>query len=721
MTDRTPAEKLSEKDAGTEHVRLAALIAEADRAYYQDDDPSLTDAEYDAARQRLEAIEAVFPSLKSADSPTQKVGAAPSGRFAKVTHARPMLSLDNAFSDEDVHEFVARIRRFLGLAEDEEVALTAEPKIDGLSASLRYEKGKFVLGATRGDGTVGEDITRNLATLDDIPKEIKGVPDVLEVRGEIYLGKEDVAEMNRRFELEGQKVFANPRNAAAGSLRQKDVEVTASRPLKFFAYAWGEVSGEGLAETQSGAVESLKKFGFSVNDLFVRTATVEDALAHYHAIEEQRAELDYDIDGVVYKVDRLDWQERLGFVSRAPRWAIAHKFSAEKAQTVLERIDIQVGRTGALTPTARLHPVTVGGVVVSNATLHNADEIERLDAREGDTVTIQRAGDVIPQVLEVVKAKRPKGAKPYQFPESCPVCGSDAVRELNEKTGERDVITRCTGGLICPAQLVERLKHFVSRRAMDIDGLGARQIEDFFGRRMIRSPAEIFTLEQRYLDGAFDVPGTSDLQSYKRLAPTKTQPARWTNEVTNRKSLDNLFASIRAARTRRLDRLIFALGIRHVGEITARLLASRYESLEAFEAAGQALAAGNDEVKAELLSIDGIGETVTDALAEFFHEPKNVTALTALAKEVDPEPMPKAASDSPVSGKTVVFTGTLEKMTRDEAKAKAASLGAKVSGSISGKTDYLVAGAKAGSKLKKAAELGVNVLTEDEWLTLISG
>lgn len=737
MSAGKPVEKLTEDEAAAELERLAEVIHAADRAYYQEDDPHLSDADYDAARQRNAAIEARFPSLKRADSPSEKVGAGPSGRFAKVRHAVPMLSLDNAFNDDDVREFVARIRRFLGLDEDELVALTAEPKIDGLSATLRYEEGKFVLGATRGDGQVGEDITRNLATLEDIPKTIRNAPPVLEVRGEVYLGKADFAAMNERFEREGKKVFANPRNAAAGSLRQKDVEVTASRPLKFFAYAWGEVSDGALPETQSEAVDQLAGYGFTVNPLFKRVETTEEAIAHYHHIEEQRAELDYDIDGVVYKTDRLDWQERLGYVSRAPRWAIAHKFSAEKAQTVLEKIDIQVGRTGALTPTARLRPVTVGGVVVSNATLHNEDEINRLDVRVGDTVLIQRAGDVIPQVLDVIMEKRPKGAKPYEFPDHCPVCGAEAVRELNEKTGERDVVRRCTGGLICPAQLIERLKHFVSRRAMDIDGLGARQIEDLFGRRIIREPADIFTVRRRFEAGTLDlidgvevkgiedlplkVRGTSDLNSYKRLAPTKSQPERWTNEVTNRKSLDNLFASIEVARTRRIDRVIFALGIRHVGEVTGRLLAGRYGDLASFRKAGLALKEGDEEVREDLLSIDGIGDTVADALAAFFHEPKNLEAFDHLAAELSPEAMPEVAGDSPVSGKTVVFTGTLEKMTRDEAKAKATSLGAKVSGSISAKTDYLVAGAKAGSKLKKAEELGVTVMTEDAWLELIGG
>lgn len=718
MNERTPVDKLTKDAASDEIEYLSKQIEEADIAYYQQDDPALSDAEYDNLRQRLLALEEQFPSLRRKDSPSDKIGAAPSSRFVKVQHSQPMLSLDNAFTDDDVRDFIMRIRRFLALEENEDVILTAEPKIDGLSASLRYEKGRFVLGATRGDGKVGEDITRNLETLDTIPKTISNAPDILEVRGEVYLGKAEFLEMNDRLEREGQRVFANPRNAAAGSLRQKDPQVTADRPLRFFAYGWGEIAGGQLADTQYKSVEKLHRFGFVVNTLFCRTRSVFEALNHYHQIEAQRADLDYDIDGVVYKVDRLDWQQRLGYVSRAPRWAIAHKFSAEKAKTVLERIDIQVGRTGALTPTARLHPVTVGGVVVSNATLHNEDEIKRLDVREGDMVVIQRAGDVIPQVLQVISEMRPAKTKSYEFPSTCPVCGSDAVREINEKTGERDVVRRCTGGLICSAQLVERLKHFVSRKAMDIDGLGARQIEDLFGRRMIRSPADIFVLEKRYREGSFDVPGTSDLQSYKRLAATKAKPERWTNEVTNRKSLDNLFASIKVARDQSLDRVIFALGIRHVGEITARLLATRYGDLTSFRELGLALSAGDEEMRTDLLSIDGIGETVVDALASFFHEKKNLQAFNDLAAEISPQPVTSVSVDSPVSGKTVVFTGMLEKFTRDEAKARANALGAKVSGSISGKTDYLVAGPGAGSKLKKAQELNVSILSEDDWLDL---
>ena len=517
----------------------------------------------------------------------------------------------------------------------------------------------------------------------------------------------------------GEKVFANPRNSAAGSLRQKDAGETAKRPLRFFAYAWGELSAP-LAETQWEAVQRFEKMGFSINPLMMRAETVGDVLAHYQKIEAQRASLDYDIDGVVYKVDRLDWQSRLGIVTRAPRWAVAHKFSAEKAQTILERIDIQVGRTGAMTPTARLHPVTVGGVVVSNATLHNQDEIECLDVREGDTVVIQRAGDVIPQVLSVVTEKRPKSAKPFAFPERCPACGSAAVREVNPRTGERDVVRRCTGGLICPAQGVERLKHFVSRKAMDIDGLGMRQIEDFFGRHMIREPADIFTLEARHKDGVFNVPGTSDLNSYKRLAPTKSKPARWTAEVTNQKSLDNLFAAIETARSRSVDRALFGLGIRHVGEVTARLLAQRFETAERVVELGRALANGDEAVRDDLVNIDGIGETVADAMAEFFREERNGAAVDRLLAHLTPTQVEAVASESPVAGKTVVFTGKLEQMTRDEAKARATALGAKVASAVSGKTDILIAGPGAGSKLKKAADLGVQTMTEEEWLALVA-
>ncbi|MEE4207806.1 MAG: NAD-dependent DNA ligase LigA [Parvularcula sp.] len=702
----------SEKAAAARMEEIARLMEEADRAY-EEADPIMTDAQYDALRAENAALEEAFPHLKRADSPSDKVGSAPTGRFAKVTHAKPMLSLDNAFTDEDVHEFVRRVRRFLGLAENEPVTLVAEPKIDGLSASLRYEEGQLVLGATRGDGRVGEDVTNNLKTLGDIPKTLHTDIDVLEVRGEVYMTKAEFAAMNDAFERAGEKVFANPRNAAAGSLRQKDSAVTAKRPLRFFTHGTGEMAAP-LAETFSGTVAALKDLGLPENPLLQVCSTTEEALEHYRAIEEQRASLDYDIDGVVYKVDRLDWQERLGFVGRAPRWAIAHKFPAEKATTVLKRIDIQVGRTGALTPLARLTPVTVGGVVVSKATLHNQDEIERLDIREGDTVRIQRAGDVIPQVLGVVLEKRPKSAEPYKFPSHCPVCGSEAVRELNERTGERDVVRRCTGNFICAAQAVEKLKHFVSKGAMDIDGLGERQIEDLFRRHMVREPADIFTLPLRQAEGVFDVPGTSDLRSYKRTTK-KGQPV-WTGEVTNQKSLDNLFASIEAARTRPLGRVIAALGIRHVGQVTANLLAQRYPSPEAFVALGEGLQDNDGPARQELIAIDGLGETVADALRDFFADTRNEKAVERLFAELDPEPPVAAAEDGPLSGKSIVFTGTLSEMSRDEAKALAARLGARVVGSVSAKTDIVVAGEKAGSKEKKARDLGLVVWDEAQWL-----
>ncbi len=701
-----------EKKAALRLEEIAREMAEADRAY-EEADPIMTDAEYDALRAENLDLEEEFPHLKRSDSPSDRVGTAPTGRFAKVTHAKPMLSLDNAFTDEDVHDFVARVRRFLGLAEDEEVVLVAEPKIDGLSASLRYERGELVLGATRGDGRVGEDVTNNLRTLEDIPQTVETELKVLEVRGEVYMTKPDFAAMNAAFEKAGEKVFANPRNAAAGSLRQKDSTVTARRPLRFFTHGTGEMSAP-LADTFFGTVDAIQALGLPENPLLKTCRTTQEALDHYRLIEAQRATLDYDIDGVVYKVDRLDWQERLGFVGRAPRWAIAHKFPAEKATTILERIEIQVGRTGALTPLARLTPVTVGGVVVSKATLHNQDEIERLDVREGDTVRIQRAGDVIPQVLGVVEEERPTGTRPYRFPQTCPVCGSDAVRELNERTGERDVVRRCTGNFICPAQAVEKLKHFVSKAAMDIDGLGERQVEDLFRRHMVREPADIFTLPRREREGVFDVPGTSDLRSYRRS--TRKGQAAWTSEVTNQKSLDNLFASIEAARTRPLGRVIAALGIRHVGQVTANLLAQRYPSPAAFVKLGEGLQEDEGAAREELVAIDGLGETVADALRDFFADPRNERAVERLFAELDPRAPEQAAEDGPLAGKSIVFTGSLAEMSRDEAKALASRLGARVVGSVSSKTDIVVAGEKAGSKEKKARDLGLEVWDEAEWL-----
>ncbi len=709
MTDKN----LSEKAAEARLKAIAQTMAEADRAY-EDADPIMTDAEYDALRAENKTLEEQFPHLKRSDSPSEKVGSAPTGRFAKVQHARPMLSLDNAFTDEDVHDFVAKVRRFLGLNDDEPVELMAEPKIDGLSASLRYEKGKLIVGATRGDGSVGEDVTRNLRTLGDIPETVKNAPDVLEVRGEVYISKTAFLEMNEGFERAGEKTFANPRNAAAGSLRQKDHTVTASRPLRFFTHGTGEMSAA-IAETFSGKSEALEQLGFPPNPLAKKCASTEEALAHYREIEAQRASLDYDIDGVVYKVNRLDYQERLGFIGRAPRWAIAHKFPAEKATTVLERIEIQVGRTGALTPIARLTPVTVGGVVVSNATLHNQDEIERLDAREGDTVTVQRAGDVIPQILGVDMSKRKKGAKAYPFPEQCPVCGSPAVREVNPRTGERDVVRRCTGGFNCAAQSLEKLKHFVSKGAMDIDGLGERQVEDLFLRHIIREPADIFTLPSRQRDGVFNAPGTSDLRSYKKVT-YKTKVPTWTKEVTNQKSLDNLFASIEGARTRPLARVIAALGIRHIGVVTAATLADRYPTPDEFMQLGTKLQDETSAAREELIGIDGLGETVADALTGFFADERSAALLERLFAQLEPEAPEEKAEEGPLVGKSIVFTGGLSEMTRDEAKAIAARLGARVVSSVSKKTDIVVAGEGAGSKGKKAQELGLEIWDEAAWL-----
>ena len=699
MSALKDVDQLTEKEARTEHARLAREIAGHDKAYYQNDAPKISDAAYDALRQKVEAIEVRFPALIDLLSPTQKVGAAPSGKFGEIRHAVPMLSLGNAFKDEDVADFVGRIRRFLGLAADEMVAVTAEPKIDGLSASLRYEKGKLVHGATRGDGQTGEDVTQNLRTLDDIPETLPpgDWPDVVEVRGEVYMSHADFAALNERQAEAGKDAYKNPRNAAAGSLRQIDPTMTAQRPLKFFAYAWGDVS-EPLSETQMGAVGRLGAMGFPINDLMQRCDSVEALIAVYRDIEARRAGLGYDIDGVVYKVDRLDWQARLGFVARAPRWAIAHKFPAEQATTRLEAIDIQVGRTGALTPVARLTPVTVGGVVVTNATLHNQDEIERKDIRVGDMVVIQRAGDVIPQVVRVVDADRAGRSAAFDFPTDCPVCGSRAVREHDEKSGKLDAIRRCTGGLICGAQLKERLKHFVSRKAFDIEGLGTKQIEAFHEEGLMTEPAAIFTLKARNEAGEIVPP----LQEREGFGET---------------SIRNLFASIEERRTIALARFLNALGIRHVGENTSALFARTYGSWASFRAAAENLA--DDAVRADMLGIDGIGNAAVEALDQYFTEAHNRELLDRLVEQLTIEDAEAVANDSPVAGKTVVFTGALERMTRDEAKAKAQSLGAKVAGSVSGKTDYLVAGPGAGSKARKAADLGVTTLTEDEWFELI--
>ncbi|GLK81368.1 NAD-dependent DNA ligase LigA [Methylopila turkensis] len=690
-------------DAAAEHARLADEIRGHDRRYYQDDAPTVSDDAYDELRRRLEALEAQFPELKTPDSPTETVGAAPSDAFAKVRHAVPMLSLANAFSDEDVAEFIARVRRFLDLKPEQELPVSAEPKIDGLSASLRYENGRFVRGATRGDGTVGEDVTPNLRTIADVPDRLTGadVPEVIEVRGEVYMSHADFRALNERQTEAGKPLFANPRNAAAGSLRQLDPKVTAERPLRFFAYAWGEASAV-PADTQKGMVDKLRSWGFATNELMRVFATAEELIAHYHAIEERRANLGYDIDGVVYKVDRLDLQRRLGFVSRSPRWAIAHKFPAEQATTVLEGIEIQVGRTGALTPVAKLRPVTVGGVVVSNATLHNEDEIARKDVRVGDTVVVQRAGDVIPQVVRVTDPDREGRGPPFAFPRECPVCGSHVARE------EGEVVWRCTGGLICRAQAVERLRHFVSRNAMDIEGLGEKQMEAFYETGEVREPADIFTLKAR-----------------------DAQPGRLTR-LKNREgwgetSAANLFAAIEDARSREVNRVLYGLGIRHVGEINAKRLLRHFATIDALRETARAATPPDPAVKGdkgddawrEMIDIDGVGAVVAQAVVDFFQEPKNDPPLDALLKELTPSPMPAAASDTPVAGLTVVFTGTLERMTRDEAKAMAERLGAKVAGSVSKKTDLVVAGPGAGSKLAKARELGIETLTEDEWLARV--
>ncbi len=690
MADIDPG-KLTEMEAAAELERLAAEIAAHDKAYHADDAPVIPDAEYDALRRLNDAIEARFPDLVREDSPSRQVGAAPAGGFAKVVHARPMLSLGNVFSEEELRDFVDGLRRFLKeLRDDPTIAIefVAEPKIDGLSISLRYENGRFVTGATRGDGAVGEDVTENLRTLDEVPKTLVDAPEILEVRGEVYMTRPDFLEMNERQEAAGEKVFANPRNAAAGSLRQLDSAITAARPLKLFAYAWGELS-EPVGETQWDFLAALGKWGFPVNPLATVCGSVEEILENYQKLSAARAGLDYDIDGIVYKVNRLDWQERLGMVSRAPRWAVAHKFPAEKAETVLNGITIQVGRTGTLTPVAELEPVTVGGVVVSRATLHNEDEIGRKDIRIGDTVVIQRAGDVIPQVVEVVTAKRPKTSKAFEFPDVCPECGSHAVRP------EGEAARRCTGGLVCPAQALERMKHFVSRDAFDIEGLGAKHIEAFMADGILGTPADIFRLG----DHRDDIAG---------------------REGWGDKSADNLIAAIGDRRAIDLDRLIYALGIPQVGSATARLLAKQYGALDDWRSAMGAAENRESEAYAELTGIDGIGPSVAEDILEFFGEAHNRAVLDDLGELLDVQNFEAPdTGGSPIAGKTVVFTGTLETVTRSEAKVRAESLGAKVAGSVSAKTDYVVAGPGAGSKAKKAADLGIATLTEDEWLKLI--
>jgi DNA ligase (NAD+) len=690
-----PIDKLTPAQAKAELKRLVVEIGEHDKRYYQEDAPTVSDAVYDALRRRNDAIEQRFPELIRADSPSRRIGAPPAQKFAKIRHAVPMLSLGNAFSDEEVSEFVERVRRFLRLPQDEKVAVVAEPKIDGLSCTLRYQGGRLASGATRGDGFEGEDVTANVATITDIPGRLAGadVPDICEIRGEVYMSHADFAALNERQGKAGRQIFANPRNAAAGSLRQLDSSITASRPLRFFAYSYGEMSRV-PAETQSGMLKWFERLGFKINPFTRVCHSVEKLFAFHRDMETRRAILGYDIDGVVYKVDRLDWQRRLGFVSRNPRWAIAHKFPAEKATTIVNAIDVQVGRTGALTPIARLEPVTVGGVVVSNATLHNEDEIARLGVRVGDSVTIRRAGDVIPQVLGVVEDK-PRGPKPYRFPKTCPCPLKTPVVREAITGGQEGARSHCTGEFACPFQRIEHLKHFVSRRAFDIEGLGERQIELFYEQGWVREPADIFTLE-------------------KRSARIRLEEHDGFGEV----SVRNLFNAIRQRREISLERFIYSLGMRHVGETTARALARGYGSWDAFHRACLDVAAGNLDTRAEMDNIDQIGGTVIDSVASYFGENHNREIVERLTAEIKIRPAERPASDSAVAGKTVVFTGSLEKMTRDEAKAMAERLGAKVAGSVSKQTDYVVAGPGAGSKLAKARDAGVAVLSEDEWFDL---
>ena len=682
-------EGLSEAEAANELMRLARAIAKHDRLYHTEDSPEISDAAYDALVRRNAELEAAFPHLIRPDSPSRKVGhAVAASPLGKVTHEVRMMSLDNAFSPEEVAEWLARMRRFLNLPEDVPLACTAEDKIDGLSCSLRYENGVLVRAATRGDGQVGEDVTANVAHIADIPQSLPaGVPDVFEVRGEVYMEKQAFTALNAAQHEAGGKLFANPRNAAAGSLRQKDASVTARRPLRFWAHGWGAASAV-PGGTQSEVVAQLKAWGFPVSPLFVRIAgDVDSLIAHFNAIGRARATLPYDIDGVVYKVDQLDWQERLGFVAKAPRWALAHKFPAERAETVVEAIDIQVGRTGKLTPVGRLAPVLVGGVTVTNVTLHNRDEIARLGLRVGDRVVIQRAGDVIPQVVENLTREVERPA--FAFPDHCPDCGSEAVAE----EGEVDV--RCTGGLICPAQRTQRLEHFVSRKALDIEGLGEKTIAQFFALGWLESPADIFRLRARRAD-ILTLEGWQD------------------------KSVDNLLAAIEAKRQPDAARLLFALGIRHVGEVTARDLMKNFHELPILRTLAERAHEGDGEAAAELTAIDGIGPSVVEALGDFFHEPHNVAVWEDLLSEVSPPRYEVKTVASRVAGKTVVFTGKLETMSRDEAKVQAERLGAKAAGSVSAKTDLLVAGPGAGSKLKKAAELGIEVIDEAGWAGIVA-
>ena len=686
---------LTKEQAATELERLAHEMAEHDRSYYQLDAPTVSDAEYDALRTRNHEIEARFPALIRGESPSRRVGAAPAQGFLKVRHARPMLSLDNAFDEEDVADFYARIQRFLGLEPGAAIEVVAEPKIDGLSAALLYEEGVLVRGATRGDGETGEDVTNNLRVTADVPLTLTGTgfPDRLEIRGEVYMSREEFLALNENQAREEKQVFANPRNAAAGSLRQLDPSITVARPIGFFGYAWGETSAP-ISESLWKVRQRLSEWGFVLNEPAKLCASLDDVLAHYRLLEASRADLAFDIDGVVYKIDRLDWQDRLGMVSRAPRWAVAHKFPAEKAQTIVQEIDIQVGRTGTLTPVARLEPVTVGGVVVSNATLHNEDEINRKDVRRGDTVVVQRAGDVIPQILEVVVDKRVKGAKSFKFPTVCPECGSSAVREDGEAA------RRCTGGLICPAQAVERLRHFVSRDAFDIEGLGEKQIAAFWQEGLVKDPANLFTLAQRNADG-------------------QIEPALHEREGWGETSVRNLFAAVDDRREIGFDRFLYALGIRHVGQATARLLARTYEALDRLLDDMAAASDREGDAYHELVDIDGIGPKVAEIIVDFFAEPQNLRAIQDLRHEVRVSDAERVENESPIAGKTVVFSGTLETVTRAEAKARAEALGAKVASSVSAKTDYVVAGPGAGSKLKKAQELNLEVLLESDWFDLI--
>ncbi len=710
MSDSTDPTQMTEAEAANRLMRLAREIARHNRLYHDQDQPEITDAAYDALIRENNALEAAFPQLIRADSPNAQVGAAPTSGLKKVQHAVRMMSLDNGFSDEDIAEFIARVRRFLALPDGAPVALTAEPKIDGLSCSLRYEKGELRLAATRGDGMTGEDVTANVRTISDIPDSLTGenLPDLFEIRGEVYMAKADFVALNQRLlaeadEPEKARQFANPRNAAAGSLRQKDAAVTASRPLRFLAHGWGEAS-DLPAETQLGVMQSIADWGLPVSDMLTCVDTLDALIAHYRGIEAARADLPFDIDGVVYKVDRLDWQQRLGFVAKAPRWAIAHKFPAERAQTTLEAIDIQVGRTGKLTPVGRLTPVTVGGVVVSNVTLHNADEIARLGVRPGDRIVVQRAGDVIPQVVE--NLTRDETRPDFLFPDHCPVCGSEAVRE----EGEVDI--RCTGGLICGAQRFERLRHFVSRGALDIEGLGEKTIQEFLDLGWITEPADIFRLKRH-------------------------RAALLGREGWKEKSVDNLLAAIEAKRQPDAARLLFGLGIRHIGAVTARDLLKRYTNLPGIRALGQDIIAlrdsmtsveGEEETRfrnrldkaiAEMIGVENVGSAVGHALADFFHEPHNREAWDDLLSEVSPPDYVVETTASEVTGKTVVFTGKLETMSRDEAKAQAERLGAKAAGSVSAKTDLVVAGPGAGSKLKQAASLGIPVIDEAAWADIV--